>query len=168
MSLFVSLSGCTEDANYNGNTNTEVISISSNDDAIEDGSETVFYFDFDFDENAVFFDEGEVQLVVKLPRELSFVRDSAVINAAGSDNYEVAPYVLQCTDGSSFLAFSLDSGDLDNASSPSDAEAQLKMTLQGRRPGIYSVVQATASADYFSFGCTKQFNPDTFYSVVVY
>ena len=166
--IALSTTGCTDNTDTNGNGNTEIISISSSLDQIAVGEGAIFYFDFDFDENEVYFDGGVVNIVVRVPPELSYLLYSAEIDENGSNDNSVNPYVLTCGDGSSYLAFSLDDNDLDEAYSPDDSEAQLKLTLTGRRKGTFALVQAVATDTAFTFGCNQPFTADSALSVVVY
>lgn len=160
--------GCTDSTNTDGSGVTQVVSIESDQDQIAVGEESVFYIDFDFDENEVYFEGGAVNLVVRLPAALSYLMYSAEVNEYGSADNSVDPYIVRCGNGSSYLVFSLDDNDLDEAYSPNDAEAQLKMTLVGRRPGYQVMVQATADDGLVQFGCEEEFVADESEAVIVY
>ena len=167
--LLLAVGGCTESSDYDGSSSTEVTEIYSAEDTLQVSEEVVFYFDFNFDENDVFFDSGIVNLVVVLPPQLGYLLNSAEINGLGGDDVSVIPYVTRCPTGFTFLQFNLDDEDLESAYSPSTGvEAQLTMTLVGRQRSDYVVVEAAASMDYIAFGCNQDFDSDTAEVVMVY
>lgn len=167
--LLFGVGGCTDSTDYNGNSSTEVTDISSGEDSLQVGEKVVFYFDFNFDENSVFSGGGQVNLVVVVPPQLSFMLGSAEINGAGGDDVSVVPYATRCRNGFTFLQFNLDDNDLQNAYSPdSGSESQLTMTLAGRLRSDYVVVEAAANEGYIDFGCDQDFVADTTEAVMVY
>lgn len=172
--LFLSLvlftvGGCTDSTDFNGNGSTEVTEISSAEDTLQISEKVVFYFDFNFDENDVFFAGGIVNLVVLLPPQLGYLLDSAEIDGLGGGDVSVLPYITRCRSGFTFLQFNLDDEDLESAYSPTEnAEARLSMTLVGRQRSDYVVVEAAAAEDFIAFGCNQDFVSDTAEVVMVF
>jgi hypothetical protein len=159
----VALLGCADDTdNDNSDATTEIKEIDADDTTIQVGDGTVVRFDFVFDEEDVFENDAQVQLVVKLPNELVFQNSSAKIDGFNSQNDDgVSPQIVRCNGGVSYLVFNLDQYDLDNASPPtSDTDAQLKMTINGRLTGTGLVIEARAEEGDVSYGCDKDFYPD--------
>ena len=154
-------SGCANTTDYSGSGVTQVVEIDSNDSTIELGDGSVFKIDFVFDQNEVFLDDGEVTIVVKFPRELAYRSSSAEINEPGSRDKGVDPTILRCSNGDTYLTFILDDNDLNQAYMPSDgSDAQLKMTLDGRRAENVVIVEAKADDGTVLFGCDQEFDPD--------
>ncbi len=157
----ISGSGCANTTDYSGSGVTQVVEIDSNDSTIELGDGSVFKIDFVFDQNEVFLDDGKVTVVVKFPRELAYRSSSAEINEPGSRDKGVDPTILRCSNGDTYLTFILDDNDLNQAYMPSDgSDAQLKMTLDGRRAGNVVIVEAKADDGTVLFGCDQEFDPD--------
>ncbi len=153
--------GCSQDNEYFGDGTTEVVEISSEDSTIPDGGATILKFNFSYDQNSVFNDNGEINLVVRLPRQLTYRDNSAEIDGPGSRDKDEDPVVRRCANGQSYLAFTFNKNDLDEAQPPSDgADAQLKMTVDAVAPGQYVPVEARADEDTVLYSCAQVFNYD--------
>lgn len=153
--------GCAEDNEYFGDGTTEVVEIASEDSTIPDGGATILKFNFSYDQNSVFRDDGEVNLVVRLPRQLSYRDNSAEIDGPGSRDKDEDPVVKRCANGESFLSFTFNDNDLDEAQPPSDgADAQLKLTVDAIASGQYVPVEARADEDTVLYSCAQVFNYD--------
>jgi len=157
----VGIVGCSDDDNFTGGGVTEVVEITADDSSIPVGGGTVVRFNFSFDQNDVFFDDGEVNLVVKLPAELSYRDNSAEIDRPGSRDKDTDPRVRRCLDGESFLSFTFDESDLDDADVPFDGgDASLKLTVDGERRGGLVAIEAAADDGVVPFGCSQSFIPE--------
>ena len=160
----VALLGCTDgndDDSSSGQT-TEIKEIEADSTTIQLGDGTDVSFNFVFDEEDVYDNDAEVQLVVKLPNELVYQNGSAKIDGFNSqDDDGVSPEILRCNGGVSYLVFNLDQYDLDRASPPTnDTDAQLKMTIDGRLTGTGLVIEGRAEEGDVSYGCDEDFYPD--------
>jgi hypothetical protein len=153
--------GCAEDDDYFGEGTTEVVEISSQDSTIPNGGATILKVNFSYDQNAVFYDDEEVVLVIKLPRQLSYRDNSAEIDGPGSRDKDEDPLIKRCANGESYLAFTFNENDLDDAQPPLDgAEAQLKLTVDAVATGQYVPVEARADEDTVLYSCAQIFNYD--------
>ncbi len=159
----VALLGCTnDDEDNNSNSTTKITEIDADDSTIVLGEGTVVRFNFLFDEEDIFDDDGQVELVVKLPNQLTYQTGSAEIDGfSAQDDEGVTPEIVRCDGGVTYLVFDLDSYDLDEASPPSDdADAQLTMTINGRLLGDNITIEARADEGSVSYGCDEDFSPD--------
>jgi hypothetical protein len=157
------LAGCAEDDDYIADGATEVIEITADDSSVPLGGGTVVGITFSFDQYDVFRDDGSVNLVVRLPRQLGYRANSAEIDGPGSRDKDVDPRVRRCGDGSVFLSFDLDEGDLDEANVPVDVAgggAQLRLTVNGVQPGRFVAIEAAADNGDILFSCADDFNYD--------
>jgi hypothetical protein len=158
-----SLIGCAKDDDFISDAPTRVVEIAADDSSISLGGGTVVGITFSFDQYEVFRKDGVVNLVIKLPRQLSYRADSAEIDGPGSNDQGVAPRFRRCSDGSIFLSFQLDESDLDNANVPIDTisgGAQLRLTVNGRSIGQFISVEAAADNGEVLFACNEDFNFD--------
>lgn len=163
LGMVVAVIGCgnSDDSNaWGGTTTVREISCDSASVPLDDGA--VFRVNFSFDEEDVFNDQGEVHLVMRLPPQLEYRSGSAEIDGISSrDDDGVDPTVVQCRGAETYLSFTLTRYDLDQADAPTDdADAQLKLTLNGKRLGAQVVVEAAADDGDVLFGCQVPFNPD--------
>lgn len=145
---------CAEDQN------TEVTEVYTANSTIELLEPAIFEINFDYNYNDVFDDGDTVSLVVKVPPQLEYLKNSAELNEWGSNDQYVNPFARKCADGTTYLAFVFDDNDLDNAYSPDNADAQLSITLVGVRRGQEVTVEATASSDNVPYGCREDFTAD--------
>jgi hypothetical protein len=153
--------GSGNDPIFGGGEATNVDEIQAEDGVIGVGEGTVVRFDFSFDTNEVLSDDGDVQLVVRLPRGLRFRPDSAEIDGFGSDDKSVGAQVLECRDsGESYLLFNMDRFDLRNAQSPGNSDARLTLTVDGTKRSSSLVVEAKADDNRVAYGCDLTFIPD--------
>ncbi len=153
--------GCAEDDDLYGEGTTEVVEISAEDSTIPEGGATILKVNFSYDQNAVFYDDGEVTLVIKLPRQLTYRDNSAEIDGPGSRDKDEDPIIKRCSNGESFLAFTFNENDLDDAQPPTDgADAQLKLTVDAVVSGQYVPVEARADEDTVLYSCAQIFNYD--------
>lgn len=164
VSLFVSVAGaigCTGDNNlYEGGV-TKVLEIDAEDSSVGVGGGVVVRLNFSYDRNEVFQDNGEVNLIIKLPRQLSYLNNSAEIDEPGSRDKDTDPQVRRCSTGETYLSFVLDESDLEDAEVPVEGgDAILKLTVVGESPGKAVAIEAAADDGPVIFGCTKDFNPD--------
>jgi len=154
--------GCSDsnDTNSWGGT-TRVVEVTADDDFVRLDKGVVFRVNFSFDEEDIFNDQGQVHLVMKLPNELEFREGSAEIDGFNSrDDEGVEPTVVECSDGT-YLSFTLIRYDLDEAEPPTeDADAQLKLTIEGKDLVSSAVVEAAADEGEVPFGCETTFIPD--------
>ena len=160
----VALLGCTdedEDDNSSDQT-TEIKEIEADSTTIELGGETDVSFNFVFDEEDVYDNDAEVQLVVKLPNELVYQSGTAKIDGFNDqDDSGVSPEIVRCNGGVSYLVFNLDQFNLDSASPPNnDTDAQLKLTIDARLAGTGLVIEGRAEEGDVSYGCDEDFYPD--------
>ncbi len=158
---FFSLSGCGDgDSRYEGGV-TEVLEIDSEDSTIPLGGGSVVRVNFAFDQFEVFSDDGQVSLVLKFPRQLSYRNNSAEIDKAGSRDRDVDPKVRRCPNGDTYLVFTLGESQLEDAEPPFDAgDAQLKLTLDGERRGEMVAIEGAADDDFVPFSCVSDFGFD--------
>lgn len=158
----VALQGCTSDSNNDSGNTTEVREIDPASVVIPYGQSVVVRFNFAFDEEDVFENDQQVQVVVQLPRGLTYDTGSADISGYTSqDNQGVTPDYVRCDDGIVYLVFNLDSSDLDNAAPPSsDTDAQLSTAIEGWALGNDFVIQARAVVGDYVWSCDSDFNPD--------
>lgn len=160
--IFAAGCGSGNDPIFGGGGATNVDEIQAEDGVIGVGEGSVVRFDFSFDSSQVLSNDGNVQLVVRLPRGLRFRVDSAEIDGFGSDDKSVGAQVLECREtGESYLLFDMDRFDLRNAQSPgSGSDARLTLTVDGTKQSSTLVVEAKADNDRVAFGCDQTFIPD--------
>lgn len=153
--------GCAEDnSSYQGGI-TEVLEIDSEDSTIPLGGGSVVRVNFAYDQNEVLSDDGEVSLVLKFPRQLSYRADSAEIDEPGSRDRDVDPRVRRCSNGDTYLVFTLGESQLEDAAPPGESgDAQLKLTLDGERRGEMISIQGAADDDFVPFSCNTEFDFD--------
>jgi hypothetical protein len=165
----VYLSACgSDDENLFGGESTEVREISLEDETIQRGEGTIMKVNFSFDQNDVFFDDGDVNLVIRLPSGIGFRPSSSEIDASGSNDDGVEPQLFSCPTGETYLLFAMDRFDLDNAAAPGDgADAQMKLTVDGESRGANLVIEARADEGRIIFGCNQLFIPDEQTSITV-
>lgn len=159
----ISLAGCAEDDDYIADGATEVIEITAEDSTVPVGGGAVIGVTFSFDQYDIFRDDGVVNLVVRLPRQLGYRNNSAEIDGPGSRDKDVDPRARRCSDGSTYLSFNLDEGDLDDANVPVDVAgggAQLRMTVNGVLPGKFVTIEAAADNGDVLFSCGEDFDFD--------
>lgn len=152
--IVLSSSGCADD------NNTEVTDIYTANSTMEVEEPAIFQIDFDYNSDNVFNDGDTVNLVVKVPAQLSYLRNSAKLNQWGSNDLSATPYVRKCLDGTTYLAFVFDDNDLDNGQSSNNSDAELSLTLVGQRPGTEIAVEATAALNSVPYGCREDFVAD--------
>ena len=114
--------------------------------------------EFTFDRENVFDDSDSVDVVVKIPNEVSYREGTAEVDEdVGGDN-DVSPEITLCADGSSFLRFNLDENDLKDAENPEgDADARLTLTIDSvGGPGSF-VIEGRADENSAPFGCVGSF-----------
>jgi hypothetical protein len=159
--MILGASGCGEDnSRYEGGI-TEVVEIDSEDSTIPLGDGSVVRVNFAFDQNEVFSDDGEVTLVLKFPRQLSYRNNSAEIDKSGSRDRDVDPRVRRCPSGDTYLVFTLGESELEDAAPPVDAgDAQLKLTLDGEQRGEMVSIEGAADENVVPFSCTTDFEFD--------
>ncbi len=163
LALLASMVGCGDsDSIFGSGGSTEVDEIEADDGVIALGEGTVVTFNFSFDDDDVLNDDGNVRLVVKLPRGLRYRADSSEIDEPGSSDKKVGAQILECSSsGDSYLLFDMDRFDLRGANAPnSDSDAQLKLTVDGTRRGSTLVIEARADKDRIAYGCEVNFLPD--------
>lgn len=154
----IGLLGCAEDDDFDGTGVTEVVEIAAEDSSIPLGGGTVIRVNFLFDENEVLDDGGEVMLVVRLPRQLSYRDESAEIDKSGSRDRDVDPTVRQCPNGESYLVFKLGESQLEGAESPFDGgDATLKLTVDGEKRGDMVSIEAAADESTVPYSCSREF-----------
>lgn len=159
--LAVALLGCGSGTDYTRGGSTQVVEMSVDDSSIVVGQGTVTKIQFTFNQNDVFFDNGEVNLVVRLPRQLSYRDNSAELDLPGSRDRDEDPQAQRCPDGETFLLFQFDDSDLAGADSPFDSgSAQLKLTVDGKRVGSNLAIQAVADEGTIGYTCSQSFNFD--------
>jgi hypothetical protein len=150
--------GCSDDNSFDGGGVTEVVEIAAENSSIPLGEGTVIRINFLFDEFDVFDDGGQVNLVVKLPRQLSYLDESAEIDRSGSRDRDVDPRVRQCPNGDTFLLFELGESQLEGAENPFDGgDAQLKLTVNGEKRGDMISIEAAADESSVPFSCSRDF-----------
>lgn len=152
--LALAVSGCAD------NQDTKVTDISTSNSAIELQEPAIFEIGFDYNSDDVFNHGDTVNLVVKVPPQLSYLKNSAQLNQWGGSDFNVTPYSRTCSDGTTYLAFVFDDNDLDNAHSSNNSDAELSVTLVGKRRGQQIAVEATASIDNVEYGCLEDFVAD--------
>lgn len=159
----VAVQGCTGDNNNNdsGNT-TEVREIDPASVVIPYGQSVVVRFNFAFDEEDVFENDQQVQVIVQLPRGLTFDIGSGQISGYTSQEKEgVTPDYVRCDNGVVYLVFNLNASDLDNAAPPSsDTDAQLTTSIEGWALGNDFVIQARAVIGDYQWTCDSDLDPD--------
>jgi hypothetical protein len=158
----VAAQGCTSDNNDDSGNTTEVREIDPASVIIPYGQAVVVRFNFAFDEEDVFQSTQQVQVVVQLPRGLTFQTGSGEISGyTSTEGQGVTPDYVRCNDGIVYLVFNLNSGDLDNAAPPSsDTDAQLQTTIEGWALGNDFVIEARAVEGDYIWSCDSDFNPD--------
>ena len=158
----VAAQGCTSDNNDDSGNTTEVREIDPASVIIPYGQAVVVRFNFAFDEEYVFQSTQQVQVVVQLPRGLTFQTGSGEISGyTSTEGQGVTPDYVRCNDGIVYLVFNLNSGDLDNAAPPSsDTDAQLQTTIEGWALGNDFVIEARAVEGDYIWSCDSDFNPD--------
>lgn len=159
--LAVALLGCGSGTDYARGGSTQVAEMSVDDSTIAVGEGTVTKIQFTFNQNDVFFDNGKVYLVVRLPRQLAYRDNSAEIDLPGSRDRDQDPQVKRCSDGETFLVFQFDDSDLAGVGSPFDSSStQLKLTVDGKRVGTNVAIQAAADEGTIGYTCSQSFNFD--------
>jgi hypothetical protein len=158
----VAAQGCTSDDNDDSGNTTEVREIDPASVIIPFGQAVVVRFNFAFDEEDIFQSTQQVQVVVQLPRGLTFQTGSGEISGyTSTEGQGVTPDYVRCNDGIVYLVFNLNSGDLDNAAPPSsDTDAQLQTTIEGWALGNDFVIEARAVEGDYIWSCDSDFNPD--------
>ena len=158
----VAAQGCTSDNNDDSGNTTEVREIDPASVIIPYGQAVVVRFNFAFDEEDIFQSTQQVQVVVQLPRGLTFQTGSGEISGyTSTEGQGVTPDYVRCNDGIVYLVFNLNSGDLDNAAPPSsDTDAQLQTTIEGWALGNDFVIEARAVEGDYIWSCDSDFNPD--------
>lgn len=158
---FAGMLGCAGDNDlYEGGV-TKVLEIDAEDSSVGVGGGVVVKVNFSYDQNEVFGDDGEVNLVIKLPPQLSYLNNSAEIDEPGSRDKDTDPKVRRCSTGDTYLSFVLDESDLENAQVPVDGgDAILKLTVVGESRGKAVAIEAAADDGTVLFGCTQEFDPD--------
>jgi hypothetical protein len=159
--LSASILGCGSNQNLSGSGATEVIEIQSNDSTIPLGGGSVIKFNFSFDHNEVFTDDGKVYLVVKLPPQLAYRDNSAELDRLGSHDRDEDPSIKTCSSGESFLAWTFDQSDLRDSADPLDGgDAQLKLTVEGTLVGEFVTIEAAADDGMVRYECAREFRSD--------
>jgi hypothetical protein len=152
--VVLSTSGCADD------NNTEVTDIYTANSTMEVEEPAIFQIEFDYNSEKVFNDGDTVSLVVKIPAQLSYLRNSAELNQWGGDDMMATPFVRTCLDGTTYLAFVFDDNDLDDSQSSNDSDAELSITLVAKRQGTEIPVEATAAIESVPYGCREDFVAD--------
>ena len=117
------------------------------------GQGSIVSVKFSFSANDVIDHNDRVDLVLQFPAALQYRPGTAEIKRPIDDNQIDPAQLIACSDGSSFLRFSLGRGELTDATNPSgDADAELRLTVDTRAVGVQQVVGA-ASSNLLSFGC---------------
>lgn len=145
---------------------TEVRDISFQDDQISRGDATVAFFEFNFDKFDV--SEGDdVYVTVRLPAGVRFRVDSAEIDGAFGDDDGVSPAIVRCANtDETFLYFTLDDDDLDDADSGS-TDATLTLTVDGVQRGT-GLVAASASRAFGLPSCFEAFDAEEAETLTVF
>jgi hypothetical protein len=150
--------GCAEDNDFDNVGFTEVVEIAVDNSTIQLGDGEVVRVNFAFDEDDVLDDGGEVNLVVKLPRQLAYRDESAEIDKPGSRDRDVDPRVRTCQNGDSYLIFTLGESQLEDAVSPAEgADAQLKLTVDAEKRGQMISIEAAADESTVPYSCSGVF-----------
>jgi hypothetical protein len=156
--LVSGLVACSGNNTYSGGGSTQVVEMRVDNSTILVGEGTVAKINFTFNQNDVLFGGGRVNLVVRVPPQLTYRDDSAEINLPGSKDRNEDPKVTQCPGGETFLVFKFTKSDLENLNLPVDSsDTQLKLTVDGVRVGEDLSIQAAADEGAVSYGCGKDF-----------
>ncbi len=129
--------------------------------SINVGEFTVAAIDFTYSADGVFNDKRNVQLVVRLPSELSYAEGTAELDQAVGEDDKIGAQVTRCADGDTYLLFDMDRFDLDGAANPDgDSDARLTLTVQGVKAAPVVYLEAAARDEYTPFGCGQPFLVD--------
>jgi hypothetical protein len=165
-SLVFGAPGCGDDDDDEDDGGASVVSVSVDNNPISVLEESKVSTNITFSSDDVFDDDRNVEVVVKLPNNVSFKPDTAEIDQPSGDDRGVGVNVRSCPDGSTFISVDLDEDDLVGAENPSgNADAQLNFLIVGASAGTQRI-DASASVDGVLFSCDT-FVPDATTAIVV-
>lgn len=153
-----SFGGCGSGGDNDNFESPEVTDMDLEDETIAAGEGTVLAVEFSFDRANIFDDNDEVVVVVRLPNGITYREGTAEIDEdAGGDN-DISPEITLCSDGTTFLRFSLDENDLQSAENPDgDGDARLTMTIDSLRSLGSVILEGRADENSAPFGCSGSF-----------
>lgn len=138
----------------------DVKEISAEDSALTVAQKTVVKVDFSFSADRVFNHDNTAYIVLQLPANLTFQRNSAEIQRPFDDN-RVSPQVTVCSDGTTYLAFNFDDRDLVDATNPSgDADARVNFTVNAVSSGNDVIISGEGSEDPINVVCGSSLEND--------
>ncbi len=134
--------GCGDDDDDEFDGTTVVTGVAIDNSVLIHPESTVARVEFSFSSDDVFDDDQNVLLAVQLPSIVRYHEGSAELQRA-IDDHQIDPLVESCGDGSSFLIFNFDEGDLIDADNPGgNADAELTLTIDSFARGTSSITAA--------------------------
>jgi hypothetical protein len=159
--LFVLAIGCGDNNPLNPSNRTEVTEISAGDSSVGVGEGTVVKVNFIFDNDRVFLNGKDINLVARLDHGIEYREESAELSGIGGRDRDVDPRVSKCPNGESFLVFNLGRSELDDAEIVGiPTSAQLKFTVDGVSVHSVSSIEARADEGEIPFDCADNFRSD--------
>ncbi len=147
---------------------TEVVRLSVDDSLIGVEEDVVVRAGISFSRDDVFRDNDEINLIVRLPQEVFFIRGTSEVQGSFDDE-DIGAQIFSCPDGETVLVFELDENDLRFADNPSgDSDAEISFTIGGSAPLDAGIISAIAVDTIFFSACedTVLFNAQTQLTVV--
>jgi hypothetical protein len=145
----------------------DVKEISAQDSALTVAQKTVVKVDFSFSADRVFDHDKTAYIVLQLPANLTFQRNSAEIQRLFDDN-RVSPQVTDCSDGTTYLAFNFDDRDLVDATNPSgDADARVNFTVNAVSSGGDIIISGEGSEDPIDTVCGRSLDEEAVAAVTI-
>ena len=128
-----------------------------NDSTLSVGEGSVASVEFSFSSNAVFDDDKNLVITLRLPSSLRLREGTSEIDGVRDES--VGAQITNCpATGEQFLVFDLDRFDLEEASNPNgDADARLTLTVDAIQAQEIAIVGARADGDIPIFACGLQF-----------
>lgn len=156
VSTLLVFAGCGDDNDNESDGGVLVTRLNIDNSLIPLGEATIARIGFSFSSDDVFDDDRNVLIAVQLPFTVQYLVGSAEIQRP-IDDHQIDPSITVCPDGSSFLAFDFNEGDLADAENPDgNTDAELTLTVDTLATGTGEVT-AAAAADSILTSCDIAF-----------